>query len=216
MKQLTSYNRVAGYLNKVFDLLNAEFFESELSRPTITIQSTPKAYGHFSLREDTWVSTLGGTHEINIGAGTLSRPIEEVAATLLHEMVHYWNYIHGIQDCSRGNTYHNRKFKAAAEAHGLIVDHHEKYGWTITKPSDELLEVILKYDLTDILLNRNEFSGFQITGTGTHSGADFGTMDPRKSSTRKYVCPCCGMIVRATRNVNVACLDCDEQLLLVG
>ena len=216
MKQLTSYNRVAGYLNKVFDLLNAEFFESELSRPTITIQSTPKAYGHFSLREDTWVSTLGGTHEINIGAGTLSRPIEEVAATLLHEMVHYWNYIHGIQDCSRGNTYHNRKFKAAAEAHGLIVDHHEKYGWTITKPSDELLEVILKYDLTDILLNRNEFSGFQITGTGTHSGADFGTVAPHKSSTRKYVCPCCGMIVRATRNVNVACLDCDEQLLLVG
>ena len=216
MKQLTSYNRVAGYLNKVFDLLNTEFFESELSRPTITIQSTPKAYGHFSLREDTWVSTLGGTHEINIGAGTLSRPIEEVAATLLHEMVHYWNYIHGIQDCSRGNTYHNRKFKAAAEAHGLIVDHHEKYGWTITKPSDELLEVILKYDLTDILLNRNEFSGFQITGTGTHSGADFGTVAPHKSSTRKYVCPCCGMIVRATRNVNVACLDCDEQLLLVG
>ena len=78
MKQLTSYNRVAGYLNKVFDILNEEFFESELSRPTITIQSTPKAYGHFSLREDTWVSKIGGTHEINIGAGTLSRPIEEV------------------------------------------------------------------------------------------------------------------------------------------
>ena len=104
MKQLTSYNRVAGYLNKVFDILNEEFFECELSRPTITIQSTPKAYGHFSLREDTWVSKIGGTHEINIGAGTLSRPIEEVAATLLHEMVHYWNYIHGIQDCSRENV----------------------------------------------------------------------------------------------------------------
>ena len=43
MKQLTSYNRVAGYLNKVFDLLNAEFFENALSRPTITIQSTPRA-----------------------------------------------------------------------------------------------------------------------------------------------------------------------------
>ena len=28
MKELTSYNRVAGYLNKLFDLLNAEFFES--------------------------------------------------------------------------------------------------------------------------------------------------------------------------------------------
>ena len=29
MKELTSYNRVAGYLNKVFDLLNEEYFESE-------------------------------------------------------------------------------------------------------------------------------------------------------------------------------------------
>ena len=58
MKQLTSYNRVAGYLNKVFDILNEEFFESELSRPPIPIQSTPKAYGHFSLREDTWVSPV--------------------------------------------------------------------------------------------------------------------------------------------------------------
>ena len=217
MKQLTSYNRVAGYLNKVFDLLNAEFFESELSRPTITIQSTPKAYGHFSLREDTWVSKLGGTHEINIGAGTLSRPIEEVAATLLHEMVHYHNYLHGVQDCSRGNTYHNRKFKAAAEERGLIVTHSDKYGWSHTSPSDRLLEFILDNDLTDILINRNEFGGFRITGTGTHSGTPtIAGLPPRTSSSRKYMCPCCGMSVRATKVVNVACLDCDEQLLLVG
>ena len=215
MKQLTSYNRVAGYLNKVFDLLNAEFFESTLSRPTITIQSTPKAYGHFSLREDTWVSKLGGTHEINIGAGTLSRPIEEVAATLLHEMVHYFNYEQGIQDCSRGNTYHNRRFKEAAEARGLIVTHSDKYGWSHTSPSDRLLEVILDNDLTDILINRNEYTGFRITGTGTHSGAG-AALPPKKSSTRKYICPCCGMSVRATRTVNVACMDCDTQLVLVG
>lgn len=75
MKEMTSYNRVAGYLNKMFDLLNRRCFENALSRPTITIQSTPKAYGHFSLRADTWVSKFGGTHEINIGAGTLARPI---------------------------------------------------------------------------------------------------------------------------------------------
>ena len=217
MKQLTSYNRVAGYLNKVFDLLNDEFFESQLSRPTITIQSTPKAYGHFSLREDTWVSKLGGTHEINIGAGTLARPIEEVAATLLHEMVHYHNYLHGVQDCSRGNTYHNRKFKDAAEERGLIVTHSDKYGWSHTSPSDRLLEFIMDNDLTDILLNRNEFGGFRITGTGTHSGTPTVVgLPPRTSSSRKYMCPCCGMSVRATKMVNVACLDCDQQLLLVG
>lgn len=214
MKELTSYNRVAGYLNKVFDLLNAEYFENALSRPTITIQSTPRAYGHFSLREDTWVSKLGGTHEINIGAGTLSRPIEEVAATLLHEMVHYFNYQNGVQDCSRGNTYHNKRFKAAAEAHGLNVEHSDKYGWSHTSPSDSLLDFILESGLTDILINRNEYSGFRVTGTGAHSGTSVGT-PPRTSSTRKYICPCCGMSVRATRTVRIACIDCDAPMVEV-
>ena len=212
MKQLTSYNRVAGYLNKIFDLLNEEFFENELSRPTITIQSTPRAYGHFSLREDTWVSKLGGTHEINIGAGTLSRPIEEVVSTLLHEMVHYYNYERGVQDCSRGNTYHNRKFKEEAEHRGLLVEHSEKYGWSHTSPSDLLLDFVLENDLSDILINRNEFSGFQMGGTGTHSGTPI-TPTAKKSSSRKYICPCCGTSIRATKQVNIGCLDCGVPMI---
>ena len=105
MKQLTSYNRVAGYLNKLFDLLNQHFFEYELARPTLTIQSTPKAYAHFSVRDDTWVSTVGATHEINVGAGTLARPIEFICADLLHEMCHYYCQLHGIKDTSPWTEY---------------------------------------------------------------------------------------------------------------
>lgn len=167
------------------------------------------------MREDTWVSKLGGTHEINIGAGTLARPIEEVAATLLHEMVHYYNYEQGIQDCSRGNTYHNRKFKAAAEAHGLIVEHSDKYGWSHTSPAEELLDFILETGLTDILISRNEFAGFRVTGTGTHDGTPV-TPPARRSSTRKYICSCCGNSVRATKAVNIACLDCGVQMTVAG
>lgn len=212
MKELTSYNRAAGYLNKVFDLLNAEFFESTLSRPTITIQSTPKAYGHFSLRDDIWVSKNGTTHEINLGAGTLARPIEEVTATLLHEMVHYFNYENAVQDCSRGGTYHNKRFKTAAEERGLIVTHSDKYGWSHTAPGDKLLDFVLENGLTDILINRNEFIGYRVTGTGTHSGTGI-IIPPKKSSTRKYLCPCCGNSVRATKTVRIACLDCNQQMI---
>ena len=217
MKQLTSYNRVAGYLNKIFDMLNAEYFECALSRPTITIQSTPRAYGHFTLNDDTWVSSIGGTHEINIGAGTLARPIENIVATLLHEMVHYYNYVNGIQDCSRGNTYHNKRFKQAAEQRGLTVEHSEKYGWSHTSPTEELLDFVINNGLTDILINRNEQGFFRVGGgTGTHSGgADITGRPPRTSSTRKYVCPCCGMSVRATRTVRIACIDCAEQMVEV-
>ena len=215
MKELTSYNRVAGYLNKVFDLLNREFFENALSRPTITIQSTPKAYGHFSLRDDTWISKNGQTHEINIGAGTLARPIEEVAATLLHEMVHYYNHINGVQDCSRGSTYHNRKFRDSALEHGLLVRCHDKYGWAITSPSDLLLQFCLDNDLTDILINRNDFFCYRGTGDGTRGTAP-PTLITKTSSTRKYICPCCNSSVRATRLVNIACMDCQKPMVLAG
>ncbi|MBO5111357.1 MAG: SprT-like domain-containing protein [Clostridia bacterium] len=215
MKQLTSYNRVAGYLNKIFDLLNVEYFENTLSRPTITIQSTPRAYGHFTLNDDTWVSKLGGTHEINIGAGTLARPIEDVCATLLHEMIHYYNYVNGIQDCSRGNTYHNKAFRQAAEERGLCVERSDKYGWSHTSPSERLIDFVIKNDLTDILISRNEFCGLHIGGTGTHDGGGIAITPPKTSSTRKYACPCCGMSVRATKVVRIACMDCGEQMIEV-
>ena len=213
MKQLTSYNRVAGYLNKLFDLLNQHFFESERARPTLTIQSTPKAYAHFSVRDDTWVSTVGATHEINVGAGTLARPIEFICADLLHEMCHYYCQLHGIKDTSRGNTYHNRRFKEVAEAHGLNVAHHEKYGWTLTTPTDELLDFVLENELSDILITRNEFYGISVSGTGNHNGNP--TPPPSKpSSSRKYVCPCCGNSVRAPKCVHIACMDCQAEMVI--
>ena len=40
MKKLTNYQRTAQYLNKVFKLINEEYFNNELEVPTITIQST--------------------------------------------------------------------------------------------------------------------------------------------------------------------------------
>ena len=77
-----------------------------------------------------------------------------------------------------------------------------------------MLDFILQNGLTDILLNRNEASGFQITGTGTHSGNTNGA-PPKPSSTRKYVCPCCGMSVRATKEVRIMCMDCGKQMEVV-
>ena len=43
MKEITSYNRAVQYLNKVFKLINAEFFNDALDMPTITVQSTAEA-----------------------------------------------------------------------------------------------------------------------------------------------------------------------------
>ena len=70
----------------------------------------------------------------------------DISATL-DLYVHYFNYERGVQDCSRGNTYHNRRFKEAAEARGLMVEHSDKYGWSHTAPSDLLLDWILNNNI---------------------------------------------------------------------
>ena len=33
----------------------------------------------------------------------------------------------------------------------------------------------------------------------------------KKTSTRKYVCPVCGNSFRATKDINVLCMDCNQQ-----
>ena len=60
--------------------------------------------------------------DINLCAEYLDRPIFELAATLLHEMAHFYNLVHDIQDVSNNGYYHNMKFKATTEAHGLHIE----------------------------------------------------------------------------------------------
>jgi hypothetical protein len=206
MKELTKYNRVAGYLNKLYDMLNADFFSGSMERPVITIRSTPKAYGHFSLY-NAWNVKGKGVPEINIGAGTLDRPIELIATTLLHEMVHQYNAVNETPDVSRGGTYHNKRFKETAEAHGLTVSQSALYGWSKTEPADSLLEWVLENDLSDIDLNRNEFE-IQLGSNGRRGRADGDDGQKVKSSYRKYICPSCELIARTTKDANIVCGDC--------
>lgn len=143
MKQTTRTSRAAGQLEKMFRALNADLFGGEVEEPVITIQSTPGAYGHVSIAK-TWKRKDDWRHELNLSADWLRRPIEEVTATMIHEMTHQINMQRNIQDCSRNGTYHNQKFRKKAEKHLIKVEKHEKYGWTITSPTDELLEYIME------------------------------------------------------------------------
>lgn len=211
MKQLTEYNRVSGYLNKLFDRINDTLFESVLSRPIITIQNTPNAYGHITVNK-VWKSGDAYRHELNIGAGTINRPIEETVATLIHEMVHLWCIAKGIKDTSRGYTYHNKNFKDEAEKRWLIIDHDKSYGWTITRPSDKLLEWCLEEQLEEIRIGYRAYGFFDDDDTEKPKGNGDKpkTKGKAKSSTRKYVCPNCGISTRATKTISLICGECYE------
>ena len=142
MKQTVKTSRAAGQLEKMFRELNKHYFAGKLPEPIISLKKTPSAYGHITCSK-VWQAGGENKYEINISSATLDRPIEETASTLLHEMVHEYCMETGIKDTSNNGVYHNRRFKEQAETHGLTVDHHEKYGWTITSPSEELLDFII-------------------------------------------------------------------------
>ena len=149
MKQTVKTSRAAGQLEKMFREINKHYFAGKLPEPIISLKKTPSAYGHITCSK-VWQAGGENKYEINISSATLDRPIEETASTLLHEMVHEHCMETGIKDTSNNGVYHNRRFKEQAEAHGLTVDHHEKYGWTITSPSEELLDFIIFQGWQDI------------------------------------------------------------------
>lgn len=187
------------YLSSLYDFLNGQFFNGALDKPVITIQqdSNNKAFGWFSVKK-VWKETDNddGQNEINISAQFLNRPIKQVAATLLHEMCHQWAQVNNLQDCSRSGNYHNKIFKRIAEAHGLNVECVKTLGYSHTElnaTSETFIDKFVSDNSPTIIYRLPIFKGQNVKST----------------STRKYVCTCCGNSVRATKRVNLICADCN-------
>ena len=211
MKQLTNYRRTVQYLTKIYNLANEDFFNNELPEVTLTVQENIGTYGHISV-SNTWFTTDGkGMRELNISAQHLTRPIENVVATILHEMSHLYNMEHDIKDCS--GYYHNKKFKKTAEeVAGLVITCDSRYGWTITEPGERVLDFCISHELEDIKIGKGlDWTSF-FGGSGTTTTTTPKT--PKKGNSRKWICPHCGMIIRSTRDdINVICGDCNEKFI---
>ena len=217
MKQLTNYQRVCGYLVKMFKAINEDYFMQELELPTITIQSSARSYGHVSTQK-IWHSFDRASHELNLSADFLDRPIEDIAATLIHESVHIYALQNGIKDTSNRGVYHNKAFKRLAEERGLLISRHPKYGWTITSPSEETMNFCIRHDFRDIQLVRHSGTPYRGFAGGKSDNCPPASPPsaPRPSSTRKYICPCCKNSFRATKEIHVLCLDCNVPFIVAG
>lgn len=209
---LKSYQEMLEY---GFEVLNKVYFNKELPPIVITIMTSKRTYGHFTVCKE-WKVDEERLHEINISAEHLNRPIENVMATLLHEMVHYYCQVNGIADTSQNGRYHNKRFKEEAEKRGLLIGYHKYIGWSVTNPALEFMEVLKEHGIEKPLeINRDGIVDMiSVTGTdGTAAGTSgtAGVMGKRKCSTRKYICPSCGNSFRATKDINVLCMDCSIQ-----
>jgi len=212
-------SEVTAFLEHAFDVLNYEYFDNSLPAVKITIQSTPKSLGHYTTI-NAWHDTMGvGYREINIAAEALSIPIEELMAVLVHEMVHHYCACNGIKDTSRGNVWHNKRFKEEAEKRGLIIHASKKTGFSPTEPAPDLVELVCRMGWREINLARVNFESLGGSGGSGSSSGGSGEEDgeepkKKKSHIRKYQCPVCGCSVRASKEVSILCLDCNRKMLL--
>ena len=217
-EQITIYTAI-DELQRNFKKLNDIYFGGKLEKPVITILTDNKggAYGWISINK-VWSSKDKKYYrEINLCAEYLNRPAELVITTLLHEMVHLYNIQNNIQDCSRAGTYHNKFFKDTAEKCGLTVERSEKYGYCITKPAAALIEYVKENCRAGCFKLERMKTYRDGTPKTTTTGVDGKekTVSRTKQSMRKYACPVCGLIIRASKDISnkLLCVDCDEILV---
>ena len=74
MKQVTSMSRLTNQLEKMFRLLNKDFFDDALDTPVITVVPSSRSYAHYT-PWSAWQSKDTYRREINIASGTLDRPL---------------------------------------------------------------------------------------------------------------------------------------------
>lgn len=196
-----------------FKVLNRVYFNNELPPVVISIMSSPRTNGHFTIGK-VWRAEENHFNEINISAEHLSRPMENIMATMCHEMVHYYCQLKGIQDVSQGGRYHNKRFKEEAEKRDLSIGYAKYIGYSVTTPTEEFTAVIRDNGIVKPIDINRDGEVYTKRGTGTATGTNGvaggdGKTAKKKTSTRKYVCSGgCGNSFRATKDINVMCIDC--------
>lgn len=204
-------------LEEGFHVLNRVYYNGELPMPVITIMSSARVYGHFSVNK-IWRAGEERLNEVNISAEHLDRPIENIMATLAHEMIHYYCQLRNISDTSQGGRYHNKRFKEEAEKRGLLISYAKYIGYSVTEPGEDFIKV-LNENRIEKPMDINRDGGYMGTGNGSGSngtgdGKNGGTGTAvKKTSTRKYICPGCGNSFRATKDIRVMCMDCGKEFI---
>lgn len=196
----------------LFDILNKHFFNDCLERPILTLNpgSTRRNKGKtvtlgWCTTKKIWINKENNEsyYEITICPEFIDRSLEEICATLLHEMTHLLNLKNNIQDVSRNGYFHNRKFKYEAEKHGLVITKVDGIGWSKTQLSNEA-----KVFISGIDIKMRKITRQPIDSIGS-SGDDENEEVEKKKKSIKYVCPECKISVRATKVVNIRCDDCN-------
>lgn len=210
---MQSIAEVIEILEKIFDKANEKFYNNEIIKPMITVQTARPGILGWCSRNQVWHNKSNGDNafEINIVAEQLNRPIEGVVATMLHEMVHLYNNQNGIDDCTK-TQYHNVKFRDCALTHGLKMKFakvDKARGFSYTELNDKGIEFTKELGIGNFDINRGRLFDLGDNGPKTKNPDDV----PTNPTTKIYTFECdCGVKIRnKDPNLEIICCRCHSK-----
>ena len=211
-------------LNKAYKYFNRKLFKRKL--PGCILNFSRKRNTHGFLAPERW-RRVGerqySIHEISLTPTTLYREPNEVFSTLVHEMVHLWQWEFGNPSRS---GYHNREWadkmlevglvpsntgKKGGKQTGQKMTHYIEKGGSYEKAFSSMSKsyilpfTSLEGDIMRLLLS----SGVGAIG-GNEGKWSKKSLRPRSKNKTKYSCPSCKVNVWGRPNLRIRCEDCEE------
>ena len=200
----TPTQRTYREFNSAYAFFNTRLFDGSLPDCLITIQRKNKAYGYFAFERFGSADDQDITDEIALNPHHFKdRSAEEVLSTLVHEMVHLWQFHFGKPSRS---GYHNKEWAAKMETVGLIPTDTGAEGGK--KTGQNMSHYIAQDGLFAMACADLIKGGFSIPYVDRWDNDS--TRKKKSASKTKFNCAACGQNAWAKADAALVCGYCAE------
>jgi predicted SprT family Zn-dependent metalloprotease len=192
--------------NEAYAHFNDTLFGNDLPDTLITLQRRRKSRGYFSPQR---FSHRRGTGEIldEVAlnpAAMQDRSDEEIASTLVHEMVHVWQEHFGKPGRGR---YHNKQWAAKMEQLGLMPSHTGQPGGKRTG------QAVSHYVIEGGPFSREwKFLADECNFTFDYQDRLTNGPETVRKNRARYACPACSIHVWGKPELAILCETCGERM----
>lgn len=176
------------------DFFNIAFFKDQpLPMPVLTFEkANVRSLGHYRIGLNDWAVK----NQINLNKIYLDRPLYEILATLIHEMVHLWEYTHVEEGRRTKSWYHPKAFRNKMEEIGIATD---KTGCHVYV-GNPFFDLIIQHGVTPPINELQKMCGIK--------PRRFTIKKKRGSSKlKKWSCGCTNVRV-AVKEFHAVCMKC--------
>lgn len=191
-------------MREAYDYFNKHLFSGQLPPCLITFQRKNQTRGYFSHERFEHGDDGACTDEIALNPSHFrERGTKEVLSTLVHEMVHLWQYHFGKP--GRGG-YHNREWADKMEELGLIPSDSGAPGGKRT--GTRVTHYIAEGGPFDLACNDLISGGYRLPYIERAREPN----NRKRASKTRFTCELCGQNAWAKPSAKIICGECQQQM----